>query len=57
MAFEERDNISENEAKNDALEDEQRAAKIASIREQLAKGSYNISGKDVADKIISLIKS
>lgn len=57
MAFEERDNIPGSEAKNDALEDEQRAAKIASIREQLAKGSYNISGKDVADKIISLIKS
>lgn len=38
-------------------EDEVRLDKVAAIREQLAKGNYNISGKDVADKILTALKS
>ena len=38
-------------------EDELRKAKVAAIRDQLASGQYNISGKDVADKILNLLKS
>lgn len=38
-------------------EDEIRLDKVAAIREQLAKGNYNISGKDVADKILNALKS
>jgi flagellar biosynthesis anti-sigma factor FlgM len=34
-----------------------RLDKVAAIREQLAKGNYNISGKDVADKILKALKS
>jgi flagellar biosynthesis anti-sigma factor FlgM len=34
-----------------------RLDKVAAIREQLAMGNYNISGKDVADKILKALKS
>lgn len=37
-------------------EDEARRAKIEAIRQQLAAGSYCISGKDVAGKILEVIK-
>ena len=37
--------------------DEARQAKVAAIRNQLASGNYNISGKDVATKILDLLKS
>lgn len=37
-------------------EDEARRAKLDIIRQQLAEGSYNISGKDVADKILKVLK-
>jgi anti-sigma28 factor (negative regulator of flagellin synthesis) len=37
-------------------DDEARRARLISIRQQLAEGSYNISGKDVASKILSVIK-
>jgi flagellar biosynthesis anti-sigma factor FlgM len=37
-------------------EEEIRRAKVAAIREQLASGSYNISGRDVAGKILDAIK-
>lgn len=40
-----------------ASEEEIRRAKVAAIREQLAAGSYNISGKDVAAKILNALKS
>lgn len=30
-------------------------ARVAAIREQLASGSYNISGRDVADKILKVL--
>jgi len=33
-----------------------RQAKVDAIRQQLATGTYNISGKDVADKIIGVLK-
>lgn len=38
-------------------EDAARRAKIEAIRQQLAAGSYLISGKDVAGKILDIIKS
>lgn len=41
----------------DPKADEARQARVAAIRAQLAAGDYNISGKDVADKILDLLKS
>lgn len=38
-------------------DEEIRRAKIAAIRDQLASGNYNISGKDVANKILEALKS
>lgn len=38
-------------------EDELRMEKLNAIRQQLAAGTYNISGKDVANKILKVIKS
>ena len=40
----------------DRVDEEARQAKIAAIREQLASGTYSISGRDVAKKILSLLK-
>jgi flagellar biosynthesis anti-sigma factor FlgM len=40
-------------AQND---DEIRQARVAAIRDQLAAGTYNISGKDVANKILKALK-
>lgn len=37
-------------------EDEARRERLNVIRHQLAEGSYNISGKDVADKILTVLK-
>ena len=37
-------------------EDEARRERLSIIRQQLAEGSYNISGKDVADKILNILK-
>lgn len=37
-------------------EDEARRERLNVIRQQLAEGSYNISGKDVADKILNVLK-
>ena len=37
-------------------DDEARRAKVAAIREQLASGSYNISGRDVASKMLNAIR-
>ncbi len=40
-----------------AAEDDQiRTAKVESIRKQLASGTYNISGRDVAEKILNALK-
>ncbi len=38
-------------------EDQARREKIAAIRAQLAAGSYSISGKDVAEKILNSLKN
>lgn len=38
-------------------EDEARIERLKAIRRQLAEGTYNISGKDVADKILKVLKS
>jgi len=41
-----------------ALDDEQvRWEKVAAIRKQLEAGTYNISGKDVASKMLNVIKN
>lgn len=37
-------------------EDEARRERLDIIRQQLAEGSYNISGKDVADKMLNVLK-
>lgn len=37
-------------------DDEARLIKLNTIRQQLAEGSYNISGKDVADKMLKILK-
>lgn len=37
-------------------EDEARRDRLNIIRQQLAEGSYNISGKDVADKMLKVLK-
>ena len=37
-------------------EDEIRRQKVEAIRQQLASGTYNISGKDVANKILKALK-
>ena len=37
-------------------DDEAHRARLDIIRQQLAEGSYNISGKDVADKMLNVLK-
>ena len=37
-------------------DDEARRERLNIIRQQLAEGSYNISGKDVANKILTVLK-
>jgi len=37
-------------------DDEARRERVDTIRQQLAEGSYNISGKDVAGKILNILK-
>jgi anti-sigma28 factor (negative regulator of flagellin synthesis) len=37
-------------------EDEKRRERLNIIRQQLTEGSYNISGKDVAEKMLSVLK-
>lgn len=43
-------------ATSDLDNDEVRRDKVEAIRRQLASGTYNISGKDVADKILNVLK-
>jgi len=38
-------------------EDQARLDKLNAIRQQLAEGSYNISGKDVAEKMLTILKN
>jgi len=40
----------------DKTEEEARRAKVEAIMEQLASGTYSISGKDVATKMLRLLK-
>lgn len=40
----------------DPRDDAEREARVAEIRAQLASGNYNISGKDVASKMLGLLK-
>lgn len=40
----------------DKVDEEARRAKLDAIREQLASGTYSISGKDVATKMLRLLK-
>ena len=37
-------------------DDAARRERLSAIQKQLAEGSYNISGKDVADKILNVLK-
>jgi flagellar biosynthesis anti-sigma factor FlgM len=37
-------------------QDEISRERVAAIRDQLASGTYNISGKDVANKILGVLK-
>lgn len=43
-------------AEPEKVGEEERRAKIAAIKDQLASGAYSISGKDVATKILTLLK-
>lgn len=38
-------------------DDEARKAKVEAIKAQLSNGAYSISGRDVAGKILSLLKN
>jgi len=44
-------------AASQMAEDEARLEKLHTIRQQLAEGSYNISGKDVAEKMLKILQS
>lgn len=44
------------EQENTDRDEELRREKVAAIRDQLASGSYNISGRDVASKILNALK-
>ena len=44
-------------AASQMAEDEARLEKLHIIRQQLAEGSYNISGKDVAEKMLKILQS
>ena len=52
-----KDNVSLSPAAVQLSGDEaQHRARMLSIRQQLTEGTYNISGKDVANKIIEVLK-
>ena len=51
------DSVTLSSSADHLAEDESRRERLNLIRQQLAEGSYNISGKDVADKIIKVLKS
>ncbi len=38
-------------------DDQARLDKLNAIRQQLAEGSYNISGKDVAEKMLKILQN
>jgi negative regulator of flagellin synthesis FlgM len=50
-------NVDLSAAASQMAEDQARFDKLNTIRQQLAEGSYNISGKDVAEKMLKILKS
>lgn len=50
------DDVALSSAALQLAEDEARRERLIIIRQQLAEGSYKISGKDVADKILNVLK-
>jgi flagellar biosynthesis anti-sigma factor FlgM len=50
------DHVDLSSAATQLSEDEARLERLDAIRRQLATGTYNISGKDVADKMLNLLK-
>jgi len=50
-------NVNLSQTASQMAEDEARMEKLATVRRQLAEGSYNISGKDVAEKMLKLLQS
>lgn len=50
------DNVESSSRAQQISEDEARLIRLNAIRQQLSEGTYNISGKDVADKILKVIK-
>ncbi len=51
------DNVTISPTATQLVDDEAHHARLLAIRQQLSEGSYNISGKDVAEKMIKLLKS
>ena len=49
-------NVQISPAATQKSEDEARLERLNAIRQQLAEGTYNISGKDVANKILKVLK-
>ena len=49
-------NVQLSTAATQGSEDEVRLERLNAIRQQLAEGTYNISGKDVAEKILKVLK-
>lgn len=49
-------NVQLSPAATQKSEDEARLERLSAIRRQLAEGTYNISGKDVAEKILKVLK-
>ncbi|MDD2899214.1 MAG: flagellar biosynthesis anti-sigma factor FlgM [Desulfuromonadaceae bacterium] len=43
-------------AASQLADDEARRERLNAIRQQLSEGSYNISGKDVANKMLNVLK-
>ncbi len=52
-----RDAVEFSAAAVNLADDEARRERLNRIRQQLAEGSYNISGKDVADKMLKALKN
>ncbi|MEI7815954.1 MAG: flagellar biosynthesis anti-sigma factor FlgM [Desulfuromonadales bacterium] len=51
------DNVSISAEAAMQLDDAARNERLIAIRRQLSEGTYNISGKDVADKMIKILKN
>ncbi len=51
------DNVSISPDAAQLVDDEARRERLNAIRRQLSEGTYNISGKDVADKMLNVLKN